>query len=142
MSLELEEAERFRFYELSSGDRERIAGILREELMRRSEVLAAFLYGSILRCRLVRDVDVAVYTGGRADPLDYKFELDEALSRVVGVPVDLRVLDYAPPWFIVEVYESGVLLFTRAPGLPERLYLNALGQELGLKLYERLASER
>lgn len=72
-----------------------------------------------------RDIDIAIYARG-GDPLELKFELDGELSGRLGLPVDVKVLNDAPPWFIASAIEEGVVLVDKVPGLLERLYLLSL----------------
>ena len=129
MSVELERRERFRFYELDSEEKRGIVDKLRKALVRRSEVLLAIVYGSFVRGRLVRDVDVAVYVGGGVKSFDYEFKLERELSEGVGIPVDVRVLNDAPPRFVLEVLSWGETLVSRVPGLLEKLYMKALDEK-------------
>ncbi|RLG86028.1 MAG: hypothetical protein DRO39_04140 [Thermoprotei archaeon] len=141
MSLELEEAERFRYYELSSEKKHEVLSRLRSKLESHEDVVLAVLYGSFLRDGVFRDIDVAVYLSYReGEELDsFKAELDlgAALSEHVGYPVDVKVLNRAPPWFIRIVLERGIVLIERVPSLVKKLYLRALDEEYGLR-YTRI----
>jgi len=133
MSLELEERERFRFYSLNPQEREEILERLREELCNRDEVKLAVVFGSFLKGYPFRDIDVAVYVTGNIDPLDYKLRLEEELERKIGYPIDVTILNEAPPWFARKVLKEGRTLFTKQPLLLERLYLKAIDEERYIK---------
>ena len=120
MSLELEEAEKFRFCELSREDKERVVRVLKEALEKKSEITLAVLYGSFLKDYGFRDIDVAVYVCGSMNFLDYKFTLEQELEKTIGLPVDVRVLNKAPPWFIKKVLEEGRVLIKRTPFIVEK----------------------
>jgi len=137
-SLELEERERFRFYSLSPQEKEGLLEKLREELSRHEEIKLAVVFGSFLKDYPFRDIDVAVYVVGGADPLDYKLGLEEELERKIGYPIDIAVLNEAPPWFVRKVLREGRALFTRHPLLLERLYLKAIDEEQHFKNLNRL----
>jgi predicted nucleotidyltransferase len=128
MSLELEEAERFRFHRLSREEKERIVETLRRALEERSEVMLAVLYGSLLRETSFRDVDVAVYLKENLDPLDYQLTLSMELEKLLSLPVDAKVLNNAPPWFLKKILEEGRVLVEKAPFTVEKLYLKALDE--------------
>jgi len=133
MPLELEERERFRFYSLNPQEREELLERLREELCNRDEVKLAVVFGSFLKDYPFRDIDVAVYVTGNIDPLDYKLRLEEELERKIGYPIDVTILNEAPPWFARKVLKEGRTLFTKQPLLLERLYLKAIDEEQHIK---------
>jgi len=137
--IELERYERLRFHQLDRKARRRLIERLRDALSRYDFILLAVVHGSILRDHPFRDVDVAVYTGGDVDPLDCKLRLDEELSKNLGYPVDVRVLDDAPHWFTLNVLEIGEVLLERVQGLVEGLYKKALDERAFI---EGGASER
>ena len=138
MPLELEERERFRFYSLTPREREELLERLREELCNRDEVKLAVVFGSFLKDYPFRDIDVAVYVTGSIDPLDYKLRLEEELERKIGYPVDIVILNEAPPWFVRKVLKEGRTLFTKQPLLLERLYLKAIDEEQHIKNPDKL----
>ncbi|MCD6368552.1 MAG: nucleotidyltransferase domain-containing protein [Thermoproteales archaeon] len=133
MSLELETYEKFRFYELEPREKERIFNELKMMLSGYGEVLLAVIYGSFLKNYPLRDIDVALYICGEDDPLDYKFRLDKVLSERLGYPVDVRILNNAPSWFILEVLENGKVLVDKVPGMVEKLYKKALDEKISMK---------
>jgi len=95
------------------------------------------VYGSFMRRNFFRDVDVAVYTGGFVeDQLSLESELCIELSKVLCIPMDVRVVDDAPPWFKLKVLTSGVVIYERRPGAATLLLKEAIGdlQDLEFKL--------
>ena len=133
MPLELEIKERFRFYELPWNGKKKVLGRLGVELSRHEEILLAVVYGSFLKNYPFRDIDVAVYVRGEVDPLDYKFSLDEELSDKLGYPIDTRVLNDAPPWFVRKVLKEGIMVLEKAPLLLEKLLLKAIDEDNTIK---------
>ena len=133
MSLDLEERERFRFHKLRPEEKDRLLERLKEELVGREEVKLAVVYGSFLKEYPFRDIDLALYVVVEGDPLNYKLWLEEELERKTGYPIDIAVLNEAPPWFTRKVLRKGRLLFTRQPLLPEKLYLKAVDEEQHIK---------
>ena len=133
MSLELETYEKFRFYELEPREKERIFNELKMMLSGYGEVLLAVIYGSFLKNYPLRDIDVALYICGEDDPLDYKFRLDKVLSERLGYPIDVRILNNAPSWFILEVLENGKVLVDKVPGMVEKLYKKALDEKISME---------
>nr|MDO8078541.1 nucleotidyltransferase domain-containing protein [Candidatus Freyarchaeota archaeon] len=129
MSLEIEERERFRFFELKKRRKEALLRKIVNLLENREEVFWAFAYGSFLRDVPFRDVDIAVYVDRDVDPLDFRFRLGRELSRAIGLPVDVKVINRAPPWFIIKVINEGRRLVEKVPLLTEKLYLKAIDEK-------------
>ncbi|BES82389.1 nucleotidyltransferase domain-containing protein [Pyrodictium abyssi] len=112
------------------------ARLIASELSRHREILLALIYGGFTRHRLFRDIDVAVYTAGRISYHDepyYTYTLSLLLSKLAGAPVDVKLLDYAPPGFRAAVLSKGQPLFTRRPGLRWSLLLRAKDELRGLQ---------
>ncbi|MGE3153896.1 MAG: nucleotidyltransferase domain-containing protein [Nitrospiraceae bacterium] len=87
------------------------AGLSRE-LDKESEVTVAYLYGSCLSETMFHDVDVGLYlhpsASGRSSSI--AAELEDRLSSMLGLPVDIRVLNEAPVTFVYHVLRGSLLL--------------------------------
>lgn len=95
---------------LSREERLRLVEKLREIFGRDKAVLFAYLHGSIVGEGPLRDVDVAVWLRGGIDPVDYILRKALEVEAHVGMPVDIQVLNLAPPTFRYTVYTRGLLL--------------------------------
>ncbi len=91
--------------------KEKITATLREALLKKEEILFAYLHGSFIRDDPFRDIGVAVYVNGPTEKF-YEETLEEELSRLVGFPVDVRILNNAPVEFRFRAI-GGELLFPR-----------------------------
>lgn len=84
---------------------------------RPGEVEAAYVFGSEARgtAGADSDVDVAVLLGRRpaATLLAQPYDLRDELSALLGRPVDLVVLEVAPPDLVHRVLRDGVLVLDR-----------------------------
>ncbi len=87
-----------RVYTLSREEKEKIIELLRGYLLKNEEVIFAYLHGSFTEDRPFRDVDIAVYVKGSVFPF-YEEELEDELSRLIGLPVDVRTPNSAPVTF-------------------------------------------
>jgi predicted nucleotidyltransferase len=127
-----------KWFELGPEEREEAAKKLTEALRREERVALAFLFGSFLE-GVFRDVDVAVYLSGEVDLLDaaaYAEELSSRLTTLVGLPVDVVVLNFAPTWLRRRAF-SGRELVVKDELLYAALWANALDEELGLVALSR-----
>ena len=119
----LEDKRRFEFHRLSPGERDRVVKALAKALSGREEIVLAVVFGGFVKSEVFRDIDVAVFTRYTI-PYDrvevFEEELSKYLESIVGLPVDVRVIDYAPSWFRVRAL-NGVVLVERKPALVARL---------------------
>jgi len=83
---------------MGSEERERALNALKLALSARNEVELAVVHGGFVSSEVFRDVDVALYTGHRVsadETPSYVDEVREELERVIGIGVDVQLLDYA-----------------------------------------------
>lgn len=103
------------YFRLSKKERNDIKKRINGILMKRKDVVFAYLHGSFLNAPSFRDIDVAVFIEPHAlnaqDPLNYELELSAKL--VFSCPIDMRILNSAPFVFQNNVAHSGELLFCR-----------------------------
>ncbi|MEM4679791.1 MAG: hypothetical protein QXL98_02505 [Thermofilaceae archaeon] len=135
------EEERRRPRSMPWGERRKVLELLRGLLQERGEVLLAVVHGGFASSNIFRDVDVAVYTGYAvsydSEPV-YVDELRESLEERVGLPIDVQLLDYAPPSFRLAALR-GILLFEKTCGLRATLRLHAAEELEALQLKRRRA---
>jgi len=99
--------------------RHRLVEILRERLRARSEILEAYLFGSLARGRAQphSDVDVAIYIDPDRltnSPFGYAAELTADLLTALGHhSVDVLVLNQAPPLLYHRVLRDGLRVIAR-----------------------------
>lgn len=86
---------------------------IRSALEKRREVLVAFFHGSGAEGEPFHDLDVAVVVdrseAPEAEDLRYSLHLADDLSQVAGYPVDVQVVNDAPPAFRDRVSRGRVL---------------------------------
>jgi predicted nucleotidyltransferase len=95
-------------------EREKIISHLTDFIKERQEVSFAYIYGSFLEGIPFHDIDIGVYVAGinEKDSTMYALELSESISEMEQIPVDIRVLNYAPLLFLYHVFK-GYLVFER-----------------------------
>ncbi|RLG48703.1 MAG: nucleotidyltransferase domain-containing protein [Thermoproteota archaeon] len=125
----IEEKEKLRLYRLSKDEKRELIKRIKDILNEKDEIIVAIIYGSFLEGLNFRDIDVAVYVRKRINPLKYGAKLEKQLGEL-GFPFDVRLLNFAPPWFIKKVVETGLLLLDKEK-IIDALHLAAL-EELGL----------
>lgn len=102
--LRILEEEKFLPKSMPWNEREKVLERLQKLLHEHQEILLAVVYGGFVNSNIFRDVDIAVYTGytiSYDDEPVYVDELKESLEKETDLPIDVQLLDYAPPAFRV-----------------------------------------
>ena len=123
--------DRIRYHRLSTSERERIVGKLREVLASEG-VKLAIIFGSFVEMESFRDIDVAVYLED-PDDLDRILELGAKLEEALGIPVDVVPLQSLSPRFRLKVLTRG-LVVVEEPGIYEALWSQTLDELAMLSL--------
>jgi len=103
-------------------------------LQNRDEVMFAYIYGSFAEGLAFHDIDVGVYTLEitEEESTNYSLILGQMLSKELQVPVDIRVLNFAPVSFLYEVIR-GNLIFERNEEIRIRVVEQTIQRYLDLK---------
>ena len=101
-------------YTLNQDERDDLANGISGFLETRNEVLFAFLYGSFTEGLPFHDIDLGVYVSEitKERATDCGITLSQTLSKALKIPVDVRVLNFAPVSFLYHVIR-GTLIFER-----------------------------
>jgi len=88
---------------ISKKERARIGKFLGQLLEKEEGFFFAYLHGSFAEGRPFRDVDVAVFVDEKAIPkasaLDFEMSTSMKLEKEVKLPIDLKIINYAPLGF-------------------------------------------
>lgn len=125
---------RKRIYQLPEEEREIIKLKLKKILENHEEIEFAFLYGSFLEKLPFHDLDLGIYVQNfdRNSVTTYALTLAEELSADLKIPVDVRVINYAPLTFIFNVLR-GELLLNRNDDLLSQIMEQTMQRYLDLK---------
>lgn len=106
-------------YSLTATEKEAVRSRLAWALAKRPEVVFAYLHGSFLTEGPCGDVDVALFLADEGPwataPWRYEAELSLELERLVGLPVDVHLLNLASPAFRYHATSGQVLLSRDEP---------------------------
>lgn len=119
---------------LNQNQKERLMGQIKDSLREYPEIAFAYLYGSFAENLPFHDIDVGIYlTGvGQGESTPYSLALSQTLSREVKVPVDVRVLNFAPVSFVYQVIR-GILISDRNEELRAHVVEETVRKYLDLK---------
>ena len=98
---------------LAQEERNTVIERLRQELQKRPEIVFAYLLGSFAERLPFRDIDIAIWVEGvsHEQAWDYEAQIATELTRVLGIEVDVRLLNFAPLGFRLNAV-NGILLFS------------------------------
>ncbi len=136
-----EEEKKFTFYSLTIDERKNIIEKLRIFFSKREEIILAIIYGGFTSSKIFRDIDIAVFTGYKVSYDKVNEYIDELENEVrikckIPITLDIKVLDYAPPSFKINVLSEGKIIIERVPYLALLLRWSAL-QEINNILLKR-----
>lgn len=113
------------FY-LKEFEKKKIKEKIKKILIEIKEISFAYIFGSFNK-NYFKDIDIASYCMiEKEDVFDFEIETSLKIEENIKIPIDFKVLNFAPIGFQVSVINEGVLLFERK----ENLRLNYL-EELG-----------
>ncbi len=117
-------------YFLSKKEKQKIEIVIREILKKREEIVFAYIFGSFLDNLFFRDIDIGIYLKNIAkkEAFNYEIELGYEIESKIKIPVDLRIINFAPLYFQFHILQ-GKILFIK----DEELWANFL--DLTLRKY-------
>jgi len=119
---------------LGQGERDRLSERLGDVLTNRDEVVFAYIYGSFVEGLPFHDIDVGIYISkiDEKEASSYNLALGQALSKEIQMPVDVRILNFAPVLFLYHVIRGNVI-FDRDEETRSRVVERTIQRYLDLK---------
>ena len=98
------------YYEVDDVDR--VIKIVKEVLERFEFIEIAVLFGSILRRNFIRDIDVGLVVDREISFKEFN-EVASTLEQTLNIPVDLVILNDAPPLIRFKALVEGIKIIVR-----------------------------
>ncbi len=95
---------------ISESEREKALNTLKEFLRDDERIIFAYLFGSFNEGNTFRDIDIGVYTVSPDKDIEAEIELKRVLTEKTGYPVDISVINNAPPDVKIQVLEGTILI--------------------------------
>lgn len=87
---------------------------IRKALKKENGLRFAYIYGSLGRGeRDFSDIDIAVFSDKYLNSPNYEIGLSKRLGRLVGKPVDIRIINSMPLLLKSRLLKEGKLIFSR-----------------------------
>ena len=121
-------------YQLGREGKEKLIERLRDFLRSRDEVVFAYVFGSFLEEETFHDIDIGIYLSEipQEESTQYGLALNQTLSSNLRIPVDVRVLNFAPVSFLYHVIR-GKLIVERDEEVSTTLVEQTIQRYLDLK---------
>lgn len=123
---------------LETNKKEAIVQNIKQTLIKETNIIFAFIFGSFLDAPSFRDIDIGIYaTEIKEDEVfDCELKLSKEISDACDLPFDIievKVLNFAPGHFLNNIFSRGKLLFSKDQQLLsemiENTSLDALANE-------------
>jgi predicted nucleotidyltransferase len=95
---------------ISESEREKALNTLKEFLRDDERIIFAYLFGSFNEGNTFRDIDIGVYTVSPDKDIEAEIELKRVLTEKTDYPVDISVINNAPPDVKIQVLEGTILI--------------------------------
>ena len=81
-------------------------------LVSEKNIVFAYLHGSYRSKTNFGDIDIAIFLQNlpEKDFMFYEFDLEEVMQKITSYPIDIRILNTAPPSFCYSVIKNGCKL--------------------------------
>jgi len=121
-------------FDSSQEERDRLSERLGNVLRNRDEIMFAYVYGSFVEGLPFHDIDVGIYISkvDEKEAISYNLTLGQALSKEMQMPVDVRILNFAPVLFLYHVIRGNVV-FDRDEETRSRVVERTIQRYLDLK---------
>jgi len=116
---------------------------LKETLTMHSDIVLVFLFGSFVRGDITSfsDLDIAIYFTGTVD--FYRInDLREDISEMLGIEVDIVVLNTASPVIKMQVLKKGTLLINKDQRAYNEIFVNTVNEYDDLKRTRKEIEEK
>jgi hypothetical protein len=121
-------------YQFSREGKEKLIERLKDFLRSRDEVVFAYVFGSFLEGKTFHDIDIGIYLSEipQEQSTHYGLALSQTLSSKLRIPVDARILNFAPASFLYHVIR-GKLIIERDEEVSAKLTERTIQRYLDLK---------
>lgn len=94
---------------------EKISAVLKA----RKYIVFAYIFGSFVSRDSFNDIDAGIFISNMEDisPLKLELEIEAELEDAVHIPVDVRIINNAPPAFVFNILKNKIAIVNNDRGL-------------------------
>ena len=107
------------YYEMPYEERKKVIERIKSVLEQLDCIELVVVFGGFVKSRYFKDIDVGVIVKNDVNSLDkelsYMVEIEESIRKKlkIEIPVDIRILNTAPPDFKRKVLKEGIIIIDR-----------------------------
>ncbi|MEW6621335.1 MAG: nucleotidyltransferase domain-containing protein [bacterium] len=106
------------YLSFKQNQRQKIIEKIKQSLLNKNEIVFAFIFGSFLDGPSFRDIDIGIYLDNieKGDIFNSELELSEIVakdSNLLFDIIEIKVLNFAPGYFLNNIFNRGQLLFCK-----------------------------
>jgi len=120
---------------------EKVKEAVKEVLEKYDYILIAVIFGSVLRRRIVRDVDIGIITS-RTLAFRELTEIASQLEEKLSVEIDIVPLEEAPPLLRYKALSEGLIVINRDPKKYHYLLSEAFMELNDFEIALKMASKK
>jgi hypothetical protein len=103
---------------ITNKDKEKITKTISFYLQQHKEIVAAYLFGSYVTGQPFADIDLGILVRNEPENLlEYEFEHEIKLAKLLKFEFDVRVLNKAPVSFVQNVIRHGQIIIDSHPNI-------------------------
>mgnify|MGYP000929689679 FL=1 len=107
-----------RLFNLNKKEKDKIIDEIKSILIIDDNIEFSYIFGSFIQDNFFRDIDIGIYLKNinENEVFNYEFKISNEISLKCKIDIeliDVRVLNFAPFPFLVNVFKDGILLFTK-----------------------------
>jgi predicted nucleotidyltransferase len=99
-------------YNLAEAERSKLIERIRTKLSDYREIIFAYVYGSFAEGMPFRDIDLGIFGKSISErhAMEYMLALSQRIGSEIGLPTDIRLLNFAPITFLFHVIQGDLIL--------------------------------
>lgn len=107
-----------RLFNLNKKEKDKIIDEIKSILIIDDNIEFSYIFGSFIQDNFFRDIDIGIYLKNinENEVFDYEFKISNEISLKCKIDIeliDVRVLNFAPFPFLLNVFKDSILLFTK-----------------------------
>lgn len=122
---------------LEEAEKIKVLNAIKNILIHKNEIVLAIIHGGFVNSKVFRDIDIAIYVENVDDKYTYADELKYELEKVIGIGIDVQIMNSIPPSFMLNILKKGIVLFEKRKGFKAIMKLHVLEEVRRIKMHKK-----